>query len=160
VFEKAAVVARLLPQLKNDVARLEAELRMTTPALDLVGVARLLTIGERVAAAPDASPEAFAATVWDHGVEQAGELVEAVASLERLRAELDDKILDAAWSTDVTSIRQALAAKTGLFRYFSGEWRRARSLSRSILRDGDQSQVETARSFDEGPGCTCDRPRR
>lgn len=148
VFDKAAVVARLLPQLKDDAARLEAELCIATPAFDLVGVARLLMIGERVAAAPDASPEAFAATVWDHGVEQAGDLVDAVASLETLRAELGDKILDIAWSTDVAGIRQTLATKTGPFRHFSGAWRKARTLSRSILRDGDQPQADIVKLLD------------
>lgn len=148
VFDKAAIVARLLPQLKDDVARLEVELRTTTPALDIAGVARLLIIGERVAAAPNASPEAFAATVWDHGVDQAGELVDAVASLETLRAELGDQVLDVAWSTDVAGTRQALATKTGLSRHFSGDWRKARTLSRSILREGNQPQAEIVKLLD------------
>ncbi|WPO43201.1 DUF3320 domain-containing protein [Tardiphaga sp. 42S5] len=148
IFEKASIVAQILPQLKDDVARLEAELRTTTPATDIASVARLLTIGERVAVAPDASPEAFIATVWDHGVEQAADLVDAVASLEALRADLGDKVLDIAWSADVASTRQVLATNTGIFRHFSGEWRKARALGRSILRDSNQPETEIVKLLD------------
>ncbi|TIT45250.1 MAG: hypothetical protein E5W64_19160, partial [Mesorhizobium sp.] len=82
----------------------------------LAGLLRLAVTGERVAAAPDASPEAFAATVWDSGLEQAGDLADSVATLEAARADLQGKVVDAAWSTEVAAARQALATHTGILK--------------------------------------------
>lgn len=148
LFDNAAELVRLLPGLKEAASKLQAELRATGLADDVGGVARLLTLGERVAAAPDASPEAFAATVWDHGVEQASDLVDAVAVLEMLRADLEDKVLDSAWTTDVASARRALATKTGFTKHFSGEWRNAKALVRSILRDTSMPEADMVRLLD------------
>ncbi|WP_454817160.1 DUF3320 domain-containing protein [Labrys neptuniae] len=148
VFDDAEKLDKLLPQLQQDIARLGSELKTTVSAIDLKSCARLVTVGERVAAAPDASPEAFTAAVWDHGIEQANDLVDAVASLEALRTELKDKIVEAAWSTDVSKARQVLVTNAGLFRHFSGEWRRARALARSILSDSSLPEAEIVRIFD------------
>ncbi|WP_245488883.1 DUF3320 domain-containing protein [Mesorhizobium sp. M7D.F.Ca.US.004.03.1.1] len=91
--------------------------------------------GERVAAAPDASPEAFAATVWDSGLEQAGDLADSVATLEAARADLQGKVVDAAWSTEVAAARQALATHTGILKALNGDYRRATALARTIVVD-------------------------
>ncbi|RVA34692.1 DUF3320 domain-containing protein, partial [Mesorhizobium sp. M7D.F.Ca.US.004.03.1.1] len=96
---------------------------------------RLAVTGERVAAAPDASPEAFAATVWDSGLEQAGDLADSVATLEAARADLQGKVVDAAWSTEVAAARQALATHTGILKALNGDYRRATALARTIVVD-------------------------
>lgn len=125
----------LLPRLLAGADQLDAELGRSSGERTLAALERLIATGERVAAAPDASPEAFAATVWDHGVEQAGDLAEAVASLERAKATLGDSILEAAWTTDVTRARQALATHTGMLKMLNSEWRQAGALMRSVVRD-------------------------
>ena len=124
-----------LPRLLAGADQLDAELGRSSSERTLAALERLVATGERVAAAPDASPEAFAATVWDHGVEQAGDLAEAVASLERAKAALSDSIHEAAWSTDVTRVRQAMATHTGMLKMLSSEWRQANSLVRTVVRD-------------------------
>ncbi|WP_245491714.1 DUF3320 domain-containing protein [Mesorhizobium sp. M7A.F.Ca.CA.004.02.1.1] len=101
----------------------------------LAGLLRLAVTGERVAAAPDASPEAFAATVWDSGLEQAGDLADSVATLEAARADLQGKVVDAAWSTEVAAARQALATHTGILKALNGDYRRATALARTIVVD-------------------------
>ncbi|MDO9713659.1 DUF3320 domain-containing protein [Paracraurococcus lichenis] len=125
----------LLPRLLAGADQLDAELGRASGERTLAAIDRLVATGERVAAAPDASPEAFAATVWDHGVEQAGDLAEAVASLERAKTTLGDSLQEAAWSADVTRARQALATHTGLLKMLNSEWRQANALVRTVVRD-------------------------
>ncbi|WP_043364531.1 DUF3320 domain-containing protein [Belnapia sp. F-4-1] len=125
----------LLPRLLTGADQLNAELGQASGERTLAALDRLISTGERVAAAPDASPEAFAATVWDHGVEQAGDLAEAVASLERAKAALGDSVHEAAWSTDVTQARLALATHTGILKMLNSDWRQANTLMRTVVRD-------------------------
>lgn len=125
----------LLPRLLTGADRLDAELGRQGGERTLATLERLIATGERVAAAPDASPEAFAATVWDHGVEQAGDLADAVASLEQAKAALGDSLLEAAWTTDTSRARQALATHTGFLKILNGEWRQANALMRTVVRD-------------------------
>ena len=139
----------LLPRLWTDAERLKRELGATGEVNSFSAVSRLVSMGERVAAAPDASPEAFAAAVWDQGVEQAGDLAQAVGVLETVRAQVGDRLLDVAWNTDVAATRQALAMHTGLFRYFSGEWRKARALVRTIVRTPDAPASELVELLDQ-----------
>ena len=92
-------------------------------------------MGERIAAAPNASPDAFIASVWDHGIEKAAELVESIASFRTVSDSLDSQINEVAWNTDVQEARNLLASHTGIFRYLNGNWRKARGLVGSLLRD-------------------------
>lgn len=134
-YDRARQLQSLLPSLRAESQRLSAELGSATSIDTLASIERLTATAERVAVAPDASPDAFAAAVWDHGVEQAGDLVDAVAALEQARKIIGDRLLDAAWSTEVSATRQALAVHTGFFRHFNGSWRRANALARSIVSD-------------------------
>ena len=148
-FDRVRRLADLLPRLWADAERLKRELGATGEVNTFADVSRLVSMGERVAAAPDASPEAFAAAVWDQGVEQAGDLAEAVAVLETVRAHVGDRLLDAAWNTDVAAARQALAMHTGLFRYLNGDWRKARALVRTIVRTPDVPTLELIELLDQ-----------
>ncbi|MER0240085.1 DUF3320 domain-containing protein [Fulvimarina sp. MAC8] len=147
-FDRAAELADLLPRLRAEADRLASELGVSAPVDTLAAVSRLVTTGERVAAAPDASPEAFAATVWDQGVEQAGDLAEAVETLERSRAAMGDRILDVAWTTEVSAARQALATNTGFLKSLNGDYRKAKALVRSILRNPDMPTQEVVDLLD------------
>lgn len=94
----------------------------------LGSIERLIVIGQRVADAPDASPDAFVAAIWERGLEQASDLAEAVATLRQIRADLSGKIMDQAWDLDLASARLAVAVHgKRLLRFASGEWRAARA---------------------------------
>lgn len=134
-FDSARELAALLPVLRSEADRLRTELGSNAPIGTLFEIDRVTSTGERVGSAPDASPEAFAATVWDSGVEQAGDLAEAVAVLDEVRTNINGQIFEAAWTTDVVATRQALATHTGIFKSFSGEYRRAKALGHSVIRD-------------------------
>jgi hypothetical protein len=125
--EALAAIAQLdalLPRLAEEAAALRQRLGTSDNLHGLSSVERLTALGGRVAAAPNASPKAFASTVWDTGVEQAADLVDALSRHAAARAEIGDKLSEAAWSTDLASARQVLAAKGKRFtRYVSGEWR-------------------------------------
>ncbi|RUX22577.1 DUF3320 domain-containing protein [Mesorhizobium sp. M2A.F.Ca.ET.037.01.1.1] len=147
-FVRAHQLTVLLPRLRDEAERLNQELGSTVVPDTLAGILRLIATGERVAAAPDASPEAFAATVWDSGLEQAADLAESVATLEAVQAELKGKVVDAAWNTDVVATRQALATHTGLLKALSRDYRRAKALVRSLLVDANTPSTETVRLLD------------
>ncbi|WP_420225572.1 DUF3320 domain-containing protein [Pigmentiphaga litoralis] len=138
----------LLPRLNLDAQRLAAELGSNTTTDTFAAIARLAATADRVANAPDASPEAFAATVWSHGVEQANDLAQAVATLEQSRAAVGEQLLESAWTTDVGAARQALATHTGMFKVLNGEWRTARALARSLVRDPQLPVADIVALFD------------
>lgn len=137
-----------LPRLTLDAQRLAAELGSTTTTDTFAAIARLATTAERVANAPDASPEAFAATVWSHGVEQANDLAQAVATLEHSRAAIGEQLLESAWTADVAAARQALATHTGMFKMLNGDWRKARALARSLVCDPQLPVADIVALFD------------
>ena len=142
-FDRVEAMVQMLPRLVNEVGRLAADLGSSADVLSLIAIDRLVATGERVAAAPDASPEAFAATVWDSGVEQASDLAQEVAAVELARREVGALLTDAAWTTDVAEARRALAKHTGLMKRLNGSWRRASALMKSVLRnpEGPLSEV-------------------
>ncbi|KGH25495.1 DUF3320 domain-containing protein [Comamonas testosteroni] len=137
-FAAAIELSTLLPKLQVEAQRLAKELGTKGSTSSLFELTRLATTGERVALAPNACPEAFIATIWEQGVEQAAELVQAVASLSAIRTSLSNKVLDGAWDTDLAAARQTLATQTGVFRFLSGEWRKAKALVKSLVRDPNQ----------------------
>jgi very-short-patch-repair endonuclease len=134
--DAAVELASVLPRLVEDARLLRERLGSAEQLSGLATVERLASLGARVAAAPDASPEAFAASVWERGVEQAADVVEALDRLAAARSEIGDRVSDAAWTTDLANARQVLATKgSGLLRYLSGDWRQANRLVASVLKD-------------------------
>ncbi|WJV61122.1 DUF3320 domain-containing protein [Pectobacteriaceae bacterium C52] len=134
-FSAARSLSKPLAKLYLDAARLHEELGTQEGYSTVQEIERLIALGERIAAAPNASPDAFIASVWDHGVEKAAELVESIASFRIANESLKPKINEVAWSTDVLEARNLLASHTGLFRYLNGNWRKAKALVGSLLRD-------------------------
>lgn len=134
-FARAAAIEAQGPQLLAAARDLKLRLGAEAPAETLADVERLVATARRVAAAPDASPEAFAATVWERGVDQASDLAEAAARLARARVETTAVLTDAAWTTELAAARQVLAAKgTSLTRFLSAEWRAATRLVKTVLK--------------------------
>ncbi|MGC1303249.1 MAG: DUF3320 domain-containing protein [Caulobacteraceae bacterium] len=134
-FSDVESLARKLPDLFADADRLSAALG-TAPARTVRGIGRLTQIADRVASAPPASPEAFAADLWSDGIERANDLAEAAARLEEVRAQIGDRLSQTAWGLDLVAARTTLAAHgTGFLRILNGDWRRANKLVRSILAD-------------------------
>lgn len=142
-FEQVGSLATLLPRLMAEVGSLARSVGRDAPTT-LEEVRHLVLVGERVAKAPAGDAEAFAADVWDAGVERAGDLVDAVASHEEAVATISGNLTDAAWALDLALQRATLASHgTGFFRFFSGEWRRANRLVRSVLISPTISLDET-----------------
>ncbi|MGE8493595.1 DUF3320 domain-containing protein [Comamonas sp.] len=148
-FAAAIELRTLLPKLQLEAQRLSKELGTKGSTGSLLELTRLATTGERVALAPDACPEAFVATIWEQGVEQAADLVNAVASLSAIRVSLANKVLDAAWDADLAAARQTLATQRGMFRFFSSQWRKAKALVRSLVRDPAQPTPALVSLLDE-----------
>jgi very-short-patch-repair endonuclease len=134
-FDHAGRLTTLLPRLLEEAANLTRVLGREKP-MTLAEIEFVTQVGERVAAAPEASSEALLAAEWETGIERAGDLAKAVAILESARAEIGSKLLEVAWSLDLRQARGTLAVHgTGLFKVFSREWRSANRLIRSVLAD-------------------------
>lgn len=138
-FRQIASLASILPRLMVEAGALARALGRDAPT-SVDEARRLAAIGERVAAAPDADADAFASEVWNSGVERAADVVDAVAAHEEAVSSTTGNVTDAAWDTDLGSARATLASHgTGFMRLFSGEWRRANRLVRSVLTSPDSS---------------------
>ncbi|CRG51715.1 DUF3320 domain-containing protein [Yersinia wautersii] len=149
-FKAASALKDLLPRLSLEVGRLHQELGAQQGIYETFSdIARLTALAERVADAPEASSDAFIASVWDHGVEQASDLVDAVATLELIRTTWGTELHEIAWDTDVKTARQILATQTGPLRFLSGKWRGARALGRSIIQNPKLPVPDLLKLLDE-----------
>ncbi len=147
---RATQLAALLPRLSVEAQGLRAHLGLAGEVDSAKAITDAITTADRVAVAPDASPTAFAAAVWDRGLDQAGDLAEAVARLERAKAALRGIVTDAVWDMDLRAARQTLATHgTGMLKALSGEWRRANGLVRSVLVKSDMALPEVLSSLDK-----------
>ncbi|HCB1556704.1 TPA: DUF4011 domain-containing protein, partial [Enterobacter asburiae] len=112
-FSAARALLPLLPQIQLTVAHLTKELGTESLYRSSQEINNLIELSIRVADAPDASPQAFVASVWEHGVEQARELVNSIADLHSLRQKIDPHVSETIWDTELTQIRHNLAIHTG-----------------------------------------------
>jgi very-short-patch-repair endonuclease len=145
-FSVIAQIDSLLPRFLQAAASLKQMLGVNaSPTLGSIG--RLVTIGERVADAPDASPDAFVAAIWERGLDQASDLADAVATYRQVRADLAGKVSDQAWDLDLTQARTAVAMHgRRMLKFLSGDWRRAKALLRTVMPD--TTPEETVRLLD------------
>lgn len=145
-FVTLAQLDSLLPRFLNTAASLKTMLGVNASAT-LGSIGRLVTIGERVADAPDASPDAFVAAIWERGLDQASDLAEAVATYRQVRADLSGKIADQAWDIDLVPARTAVAMHGHKFlKFISGDWRKAKALLKSVMPE--TTPDETVRLLD------------
>jgi very-short-patch-repair endonuclease len=148
-FSAANFLSKPLAKLRLDATRLHEEIGTQEGCYTVQEIERLIALGERISAAPNASPDAFIASVWDHGVEKAAELVESIASFRTTSESLESKIHEVAWSTDVLEARNLLASHTGIFRHLNGNWRKAKALVGSLVRDRSQPVDQQVLLLDE-----------
>ncbi|WDF72263.1 DUF3320 domain-containing protein [Novosphingobium sp. KACC 22771] len=147
-FARLSLLVEKLPRLKAEADALARSMGREAP-VTFADIKRFLRVGERVVAAPEASADAFAADLWDNGVEHAGDIAEAVQRLEASRSVIGSGLVDAAWSMELGTARATLASHgTGFFKIFSSNWRNANRLVRSVLTNPDQPLDETLSQLD------------
>ncbi|MCM2475673.1 DUF3320 domain-containing protein [Rhizobium sp. CG5] len=145
-FAVIAQIDALLPRFLQAAASLKQMLGINaSPTIGSIG--RLVAIGERVADAPDASPDAFVAAIWERGLDQASDLADAVATYRKIKSELSGKVADQAWDIDLTQARTAVAMHGHkALKFLSGDWRKAKALLRTVMPDAPPD--ETVRLLD------------
>ncbi|WP_421368628.1 DUF3320 domain-containing protein [Agrobacterium tumefaciens] len=145
-FEVIQQIDTLLPRFLQAVVSLKQMLGVDASST-IGSIGRLVAIGERVAEAPDASPDAFVAAIWEHGLEQASDLAESVTAYRRIKSELDGKLADQAWDIDLTQARTAVAVHgQKMFKFLSGDWRKAKAILRTVMPES--TPEETVRLLD------------
>lgn len=142
-------LAALVPALVQSAGELQQQLGTGEPLASFGNIEKLVTTADRVSVAPDVSPEAFAAAIWERGLDQASDLAEAVDTLARTRLELSGSVSDAAWETDTSVARTAIAmhGKSPL-KFLNGDWRKANALVKTLITDPRAGPDDTVRLFD------------
>lgn len=133
-FARAGLLADQIPTLLEDAKRLSQALGRVEAPPTMRGIDEMVRVADRVACAPAADAGAFAAELWENGVEQAADLAKSVEVLEKARSDIGAGLSENAWDVDLSDARRVLAAHgAGFFRWFSGEWRTAARTARSYL---------------------------
>ena len=138
-----AHVAADIGQARHALALLAARASALTAALSqpmpasLPEVERLVVMAAEVGTAPDPDPAAIGSAAWTESLAALGHLVEAGRAHDESMRAVGDRVLDAAWSTDLSTARQAIArAGHPLLAFlFDGAWRRAVREVASVLKD-------------------------
>ncbi len=150
-FERAVALQTLLSRLDGEVALLSRLLGVDagSPMASYSEINRLALTAQKVATAPDVSPDVFVSTVWDQGLEQAADLAQCVLELEGLQERLEGKISSDAWQLDLSGARQTLAAHgDSLLRFVSSEWRAASKQVKGLLRNPETALPEQLEILD------------
>ncbi len=150
-IERIAAIQTLLGHLLTATAKVCRLLGVESDdTTSMQGVQSLLAVAKGVAEAPAASPEVFAAAVWQFGLERAADLAEAAVQLEDARKSVDDRLIPVAWDTDLSGARLVLASHgTSLMRHLSGEWRGAHRLVGSMLQNSKLPVQDVLRLLDD-----------
>lgn len=148
-FDRSRALCLILPRLLIESSRLQAQLGIVGDTDTVASIERLVAIGERVAEAPAADPEAFNSNAWGHSVEQISDLVDAVEAYEWARAAVGTRVAESAWNVEFSSARQSLAAHGNSFlRHLNSDWRRANRLVKSVLTTPAMTCIETVTLLD------------
>ena len=141
---------QLIPQLIEAANSVRTSIGLADHSESVAAVRQMLEMARHVAAAPPAAPEIFTAAAWDHGVEQAIDLVNAIACLETAQQEIRDRLSDSVWELDCGALRQILARHgSGPLRWLSTRWRQADRTIKSVLRSPATPLTEVVRLLDE-----------
>ncbi len=142
--ERPQVAAVDLPDLARLLERADATLGALVAPMALAGQPAPTTLGEaaslarllaQLAAAPSVDSEAITHAIWSTGIEGLRELVGHGAAWSKARAELAERVTDAAFDSDLREARGVIAAHGGsLLRFLRSDYRRAIASLRSVVR--------------------------
>ncbi|KQQ71626.1 DNA helicase [Xanthomonas sp. Leaf131] len=141
------VLVRLFP----DLTRLTQLLAEKAPlTLDLA--LRLVAIAERATSIPELDRDALVAHIWERGVDAVEEIVVAVETVQQAKSNLASVFREAAWSKDSAELEGArgqLAMRgSSVFRFLSGDWRRANQTVRTLLSNPKLPAADVLGSLD------------
>ncbi|MCU5773147.1 DUF3320 domain-containing protein [Erwiniaceae bacterium BAC15a-03b] len=134
-FNAAYKLKALTPKILKESSRLQQELGSKIGFSNLNEIESLIELGESITQAPNVSPEAFIATVWEGGIEKAANLVADIKQLSIYKEKINVIFVEKAWKIDVESARNSLENKTGAFKFLNSEWRKSKNLTLSLIYD-------------------------
>jgi len=136
--------SRILEQLSSLLAELDAVQSQGAQISQLLEAQSPETLSQAsevaaglhvLARAPQLDLRCLAAPDWERATGDLRALVDAGTQLTALAGQLRENLADVAWSVDVTLARTHIAAHgRSFFRFFSGDYRRARALVRGICK--------------------------
>lgn len=134
-FTAAYKLKALTPKILKESSRLQQELGSKIGFSNLNEIESLIELGESITQAPNVSPEAFIATVWEGGIEKAANLVSNIKQLSIYKEKIDITFVEKAWEIDVESTRNSLENTTSAFKFLNSEWRKSKKLALSLIKD-------------------------
>lgn len=144
IREKLDRLDATLPPLRAQAQTLATLLRQPEPPT-FAYVEALRRMASHVAAAPALDPSALCHGVWHAGIEGLREMVGHGRAFSVMRQKLAERVSDAAFDTDLSAARAAVAAHgQSLFRFLNGDFRRGMAALRGVLR-GDAPKVHAER---------------
>lgn len=127
-------LATALPPLRAEARSLAAQLRQSEPPT-FGHIELLRRMASHVASAPTLDPSALCHGVWNAGLDGLREIVRHGREYASRYQKLGDTVTDAAFETDLSPARVAIAAHgRSLFRIFSGDFRRGMAALRGVIR--------------------------
>ncbi|MCI4029814.1 DUF4011 domain-containing protein [Dickeya dianthicola] len=147
-FSATYKLKSLTRKLLKEASRLQQELGSRIGFANINEIECLIELGESIAIAPNVSPEAFIATVWEGGIDKASNLVSDIKQLSILKQQVNSSFNEKAWETDVENARNCLKDKAGIFKILNSEWRRSKKLSLSLLRDNSLTVPQQIEKLD------------
>ena len=105
------------------------------PDPSLTDIQQLAQLGLRVLKAPRLDRGQITHPVWSSSRDQLVELVKQGQALAATRAELDGKVAEVAWQTDLTGVRRQLAGRgRSLFPWLNRDYREAIVTLKGIVK--------------------------
>lgn len=134
-FTAAYKLKTLTPKILKESSRLQQELGSKIGFSNLSEIESLIELGESITQAPNVSPEAFIATVWEGGIEKAANLVTDIKQISFYKEKINLIFVEKAWETDVENTLNSLENNTGVFKFLNSEWRKSKKLTLSLIND-------------------------
>jgi very-short-patch-repair endonuclease/DNA polymerase III delta prime subunit len=128
-IESLRAVLEVACQLE-EVLRIEPR-----PAASLNDIQQLAQLALRIVKAPRLDRSHLTHSVWDTSRDRVAEVVKQGQAHAATRAELDGKVAEVAWQTDLNAARRHIAGRGGsLFRWFNRDYREAVVTLKGILK--------------------------
>ena len=144
VRETVDRLAVTLPAMRAAAQHLAGLLRQTNPP-DFSHVEALRRMAGHIAAAPSLDRDALCNGVWRAGLGGLHDLVGHGRALAEIKARLSGRVTDAAFESDLSSARAAVAAHgQSFFKFLNGDFRRGMAVLRGVL-NGDAPAVHEER---------------
>ncbi|MBX3499986.1 MAG: DUF3320 domain-containing protein [Alphaproteobacteria bacterium] len=150
IGDLARAAADRLAAVGSQAGAIAASMQQPPPTT-LGDVSGLLAMARHALAAPDLDAEAMHSPAWSRDLGRIRDLVETGTRHAEAQAGLADRVVEAAWSVDLSAARVSIASHgASWLRFLNGGYRQSMRLVRSVLKvDAPSSLGDRLRLIDD-----------